>query len=60
MAIAVLSELPEFPFHQLADGMLLRKYNRDHATNSAVHSPRKRFSDLPCRPFGGGMRRHVK
>src|SRR4030095_737245 len=22
--------------------------------------PRKRFSDLPCRPLGGGMRRHVE
>jgi hypothetical protein len=39
--IVVLSALRGFPFHQLADGMLLRKYNPDHVTNNPVHCPRE-------------------
>jgi hypothetical protein len=59
MALSLLSEFREFPFRSLADGMLLHKYNHDHPTDSRGAIPGKGFSDLPGRPFGGRMLRHV-
>ena len=60
MAISLLSEFREFPFRSLADGRLIHKYNHDHETNIPGRYPRERFSDLPRRPFGGRIRRHVE
>ena len=55
----MLSALRGFPFDQLAVGMMLHKYNPDHAVNNPVHCPRemlRRFaapsippSDAPSR-----------